>query len=70
MPDHSINRYRFARKSRGHRFHCSAPCTMLANGRGRNCPHASGWPEQLREELKEKFNLTDQELDELTMYLL
>ena len=70
MPDHSINRYRFAPKSRAHRFHYSAPCTMLANGEGRNCPHPSGWPEQLREELKEEFNLTDEELDQLTMYLL
>ena len=70
MPDHSINRYRFALKSRAHRFHCSAPCTLGANEHGRNCSRALGWPEQLREELKDEFNLTDEELDQLTMYLL
>ena len=70
MPKQSISKYRHAHKSHVRRCRRSMSCTRFAPQVAFGSFYASQWMDELREKLKEEFNLTDEELDQQTLYLL
>jgi len=70
MPKHPSSKYRRARKNHVWQCHRSMPCRGFARQAGDKLLYPLQWIDQLREELKEEFYLTDEELDQQTLYLL